>query len=462
MHHTGVIFTPVISVCLFHLLIKMRIRLIRQFFVTVLIIFLIFLFNSFFLQPASRETYQEALLWPSMKTSTETNLLNSQKTDKKSLSEPFKFLIFVRIKKAALSILYKFSSGSSLISSIIHSKIAIEFISKNAVSLELDDNSLLSKLQIIYNTSMFTPENYSRVISAKENDQLTTAIIKNLGHWFVELREHNLQNSHEHRNWCKQNLKLEQENIREEILGLQFGTQCEISKDMIVVPNALSACGFSCTMHRLAHCVHLGLTLKAPCLIDDSKFPYGAGNFRNFFSNSKNCAGIRRKRIIFFSPLLKVEKYRTMGFPALPKNIMEKLKFCHEDLPAWYFGVIHSTLQELSEDTSEKVRQLISSTKIPQNQSFVTVHIRSTDKIFHQTIFHASDYLRYASLASLFFGRNFSEITNYWIATDSQHNVFDFYNQQSAKKVKLYSVSQRTYNELNFATERYLCPLETN
>ena len=143
------------------------------------------------------------------------------------------------------------------------------------------------------------------------------------------------------------------------------------------------------------------MVLKVPCLLDDSTWIYGPGMFTQEISRTtKLCPeASEREKVIYKGRASGVrqksyeEKYHTIT--AVPKDVEQKLRSCHEDIQLWYVGVIMEYILQHTTELEDKLQTIISErTDLSFSTQFLAIHMRSTDKKSEATILEPKVYAR--------------------------------------------------------------------
>ena len=220
---------------------------------------------------------------------------------------------------------------------------------------------------------------------------------------------------------CYQDLDSAKKRIYADLYDVQSGAVCKKSKQYLYALRDLQGSGMGSTLHRLSQILAIGLQKGLPLFVDDSKFHYGHKVLKINFKNLLTCPEISNAtRIDFFATgsEMKNPKYGRFTLPTVPKKYVSGFHFCHEDISAWYSGVLITFLTEPSSNLREEYKKFENKYLKKFSYGFVGVQIRSTDKVAKTTqLFrHASDFHNVIQNWEIFEG---AVTQNIWVASDN-------------------------------------------
>ena len=219
---------------------------------------------------------------------------------------------------------------------------------------------------------------------------------------------------------CYKNLDIAKERILSDIKSVQRGSVCGKSQKYYLAQRGLIHSGTGSILHRLIVCLSLALQTNFPCKIDDSKFHYGPGELNKIFRNLDTCEQVKNSSRIDFIAWGKEMHEREHGkftLPAVPRKYVSGSGHCHEDISAWYAGVLLSFLMEPNDFMIHKYKQFQNNYVDKINANFLGVHIRSTDK-FSETG-KLTETKEFISLIKSWVKFQNTPYPDMWIATDN-------------------------------------------
>ena len=175
-------------------------------------------------------------------------------------------------------------------------------------------------------------------------------------------------------------------------------------------------------LHRLIQLLTIGLQKELPVFVDDSKLHYGQNVLKINFQNFQTCSEISnasRVDILSTGFEMKNPNYGKLTIPAVPKKYVSGFDYCHEDISAWYSGVLIAFLTEPTNVLKEEYELFESKYLKKLSGEFLGVQIRSTDKVAKaKNLFrHPSDFHSWIKNWEIFEG---GTNQNVWVASDNR------------------------------------------
>ena len=143
-------------------------------------------------------------------------------------------------------------------------------------------------------------------------------------------------------------------------------------------------------LHRIETCLAVGIQIGSPCFVDDTNWQYDSGNLSKYYNDTQVCSSaMKRNREKFYSLGVKIENAKYVL--SVPLAIKTALDYCHENLAAWYRGVILKHMLHFTASTEQSMTKLLKESRLmdsktPDISQITSVHMRSTDTRSHEKV----------------------------------------------------------------------------
>ncbi len=168
---------------------------------------------------------------------------------------------------------------------------------------------------------------------------------------------------------------------------------------------------------------------------------YSKGNWAKFFETvnladenaplqmpgwGENPLGKQKYLQFVYNSLLPHQTNKSLH--GVPQRVVTKLGACHENLPAWFAGILSDYamrptehLQNITEKYYNEARDKL----LKDVEDYIAIQIRSTDKKSEATLLDSKVYFEYLEVMSKVV-QGMWEMRTVWIATDDPQNVNKF------------------------------------
>ena len=273
---------------------------------------------------------------------------NTDKTDNTAIKRQFSpdqndWISFNAIRHSIHSILFVSARQNDFNLAKFYLDLSLNFIKGQFVTIkqtvgELDTTELDRKLSKKF-------EKLGKLTRGRENwEKLSqiSPVITDLGEWYVKLKQRFLKHTKTDRLKCDQVMGELEHRIVEQIIDVQNGDTCRKSKEVLHFTDfKFWKLGMGSCAHRITWCISVAMATNIPCYVNDTNFSYDPGNLKKYFNNTSLCEKSKSVNWIPFVSTRQPERFKGyLGHPYVPKEVKESIEFCHEDVSAWYAGVI--------------------------------------------------------------------------------------------------------------------------
>ncbi|XP_049855668.1 alpha-(1,6)-fucosyltransferase-like [Schistocerca gregaria] len=196
-------------------------------------------------------------------------------------------------------------------------------------------------------------------------------------------------------------------------------------------------CGFGCQMHHAAYCLIVAYAMERTLVFSDSTLNYADTRWDEVFQPLSNTCndldasdfpGARRDRLV-------VRLGAARGFlahtpfhpPAVPADLLPTVRLFHGAPHAWWVGQVLSYLMRLQPRSDQLVRAALR--RLNFTRPIVGIHVRRSDKLFHEAEYHAVD--------------------EYMAAVEDIYETLEITNGGGARKIYVATDDVSVFDEIN-------------
>ncbi|XP_049774973.1 alpha-(1,6)-fucosyltransferase-like [Schistocerca cancellata] len=196
-------------------------------------------------------------------------------------------------------------------------------------------------------------------------------------------------------------------------------------------------CGFGCQMHQAVYCLIVAYGMERTLVFSDSTLNYADTRWDEVFQplsntcshlNASDFPGALRDRLVVWLGAARgFLAHTTFHPPAVPADLLPTVRLFHGAPHAWWVGQVLTYLMRLQPRSDQLVRAALR--RLNFTRPIVGIHVRRSDKLFHEAKYHAVD--------------------EYMAAVEDIYETLEITNGSGARKIYVATDDVTVFDEIN-------------